>query len=246
MLLPPTFSHPFLLPSIVADDSLQKVSLKVIHQQYQNKRGDNKSPWVLRHYARAVNLDSTVGDVNTFDNNVVVLEAVDTPQLGQPPPARSTPSHTGNPLSPKDPNPRLRPAPFAPKPAPLGNHNENSRPSPTIPADNLNYHTRVSPGPNGAMHHHVHYDRLLPDSPTSTPPSAVYIPPNPYGRPSSHTPQQQPLVSAAAQPAFVQVPQGNFPAYRDASIAHYRHYFHGESDGQSITPTMSELTNDLP
>lgn len=227
MLLPPTLSRPFLLRSIVTDDSIQKVSLNVIHQQYQNKRGDNKLPWVLKHNGRAVSLDSTVGDVNTFDNNVVAMEAVDTPQLSHPPPS----SNTGNPLSPKDPNPRLRPAPFAPKPAPLGNHNENSRPSPTIPADTQNYHTRVSSGPNGAMHHHVHYDRLLPDSPRSTPPSAKYILPRPYGGTSSHTLQQQPSVSAAAQPSFVQVPQGNFPAYRDASIAYYRHYFHCESDG---------------
>ncbi|CAO1602122.1 hypothetical protein XANCAGTX0491_005753 [Xanthoria calcicola] len=58
----------------------------------------------------------------------------------------------------------------------------------------------------------------------------MYISPNPSARPSSHTPQPQPLVPPAAQPSFVKVPLGNFPAYRDASIAYYRHAFRGESD----------------
>ena len=203
----------------------------MIHQQYQNKRAENKTPWVLKHDGKAVNLESTVGDVKNPDGNVIALEAVDTPQLDKPSSSRHTPSNTGSPLSPKDSNPRLRPAPFASKPASVDNRDENSRPSPPIPTERPNYHTRVSPGPDGAIRHHVHYDRLLPESPRFTPPSAMSISPNPSARPSSHTPQPQPLVPPAAQPSFVQVPLGNFPAYRDASIAYYRHAFPGQSDG---------------
>ncbi|KAL8652063.1 MAG: hypothetical protein Q9226_004426 [Calogaya cf. arnoldii] len=221
----PSFSR---LRSIIANDSAQKISLKVIYQECQNKRGENKTPWVLKHNGKVVSLDSTVGDINTFNNNVVALEVVDTPQLVQLPPSRTTP--LGNPLSPKDPNPRVWHAPLAPKPNSIGD-DENSRPTSTTPSTTPAYYTRDSPGPNGTVLHHTHYDRLLPNSSRATPSSASYSSQNPFARPS-HTPQLRPAMSPAAQPSWVQVPMGNFPVYRDLSINYYRHLHRGESDDQ--------------
>ncbi|KAL8889342.1 MAG: hypothetical protein Q9215_003371 [Flavoplaca cf. flavocitrina] len=196
-----------------------------IHQQYQLKRGDNKAPWILKHAGKPVSLESTIGEVNTFGNNVVALEAVDTPSAT---PSRSTSSATGNPLSPKDPNPRVWHAPLAPKSTPFGK-DENSRPASTPPVDTTTQRTtRTSPGPNGEARHHLHYDLVNP--PRTISPGAMYASTNPFDRPPPHLPRQQSSMSPAAQPEYVQVPQGNFPAYRDASIPYYREYFHGESD----------------
>ncbi|KAL8865340.1 MAG: hypothetical protein Q9198_009367, partial [Flavoplaca austrocitrina] len=105
--------------------------------QYQLKRGDNKAPWILKHDGRPVSLESTIGEVNTFGNNVVALEAVDTPSAT---PSRSTSSAPGNPLSPKDPNPRVWHAPLAPKSTPFGK-DENSRPASTTPVDTITQRT---------------------------------------------------------------------------------------------------------
>ncbi|KAL8853714.1 MAG: hypothetical protein Q9221_001525 [Calogaya cf. arnoldii] len=189
---------PFSLRCINANYSVQKISLKVIYQECQNKRGDNKTPWVLRHNGKVVSLESTVGNIDTFNNKVAALEVVDTPKLVQSPPLRTTP--LGNPLSPKDPNPRLWHAPLAPKPNSIGD-DENSRPTSTTPSTTPAYQTRDSPGPNGTVRHHTHYDRLLPNSSRATPSSASYSSQNPFARPSSQLQPQRPAaVSPAAQP----------------------------------------------
>ncbi|KAL8759599.1 MAG: hypothetical protein Q9199_000643 [Rusavskia elegans] len=205
-----------------------KVLLSKIHQQYQIKRGDNKTPWILKHNGKPISLDSTVGDVNTYSNNVVVFEAVDTPHSTPAPPQLHTPSG-GTPLSPKDPNPRARHTPLLPKAASFG-HDENSRPPSYPPGVSPTFNTisRASPRPNGGTQHHTHYD--LANPPRHTPPGPLYASTDPFSRPPSHTPQPHPSASPAPQSPLVQVPQGNFPVYRDASIAYYRQYFGGESD----------------
>ncbi|KAL8672577.1 MAG: hypothetical protein Q9168_002982 [Polycauliona sp. 1 TL-2023] len=216
--------------NILANDCMQKVTLGVIHQQYQNKRGDNKTPWLLKHNGKAVGLDNVVGDINTNPNNLVALEAVETPNSTQAPPSRRAPLTTGNPLSPRDPNPRLGQAsfdPFGSKPI-SQRRDENSRPASTTAADTHNYHTRVSPGSDGKDNHHIHYNHLLPPSRSNTS-GSMYAATNPLARPPTHTPQPCPM-SAAAQSPYVKVPEGNFLRFRDASIPLYRRDFPRESD----------------
>ena len=165
--------------------------------------------------------------------NIVAFEAINMPQTSQVLPSPNVPLHTGNPLSPKDPNSRPPPAHVLPKPSLSGNRIESthSAPSPIL-NDKRNYHLRPSPGPDNTIHHRIHYDRLDTNTPRPTPSSSPWpIPPHPHSRPSSHTPPQLPPASPAAQPPLVKVDQGSFPVYRKALIAYYRSYFPGEPDG---------------
>ncbi|KAL8769219.1 MAG: hypothetical protein Q9209_004720 [Squamulea sp. 1 TL-2023] len=206
-----------------------KVSLKTIYQQYENKR-ESETSWVMKYDGKPVSLEMTVGDVNKFDNNVVAFEAFDTLLPNRAPSSGNTMSHSGNPLAPKDANPRLRPAHVSPKPTVAGRNDENSHPVATPTPDNTHdYHGRPSPRHDNTTRHRIHYDRLDANSPRPTPsPSALS--PHSYSRPSSHVPQRLPSASSVTQPLFVKVPEGNFHVYCDASIDYYRNYFRGESN----------------
>ncbi|KAL8789297.1 MAG: hypothetical protein Q9213_001220 [Squamulea squamosa] len=205
-----------------------KVSLRTIYQQYENKR-QSETPWVLKYGNEPVSLELTVGDVNKFGNNIVAFEAFDKLLSSQVPSSGNTPSHTGNPLSPKDVNPRLRSAHVPPKPTLAGKSDENSLPVATPPDNTHNYHVRPSPRPDNTIHHRIHYDRLEANSPRPTPSPGAGSP-YPYPRPSSHVPQRLPSASSATQPSLVKVPEGNFHVYCDAWIDKYRNYFSGESN----------------
>ncbi|KAL8800856.1 MAG: hypothetical protein Q9182_004876 [Xanthomendoza sp. 2 TL-2023] len=100
-----------------------KTSIAKIHEQYKLKT-EEKTPWILQHNGNPLKLESTVGDINEPGKNLVVFQAVNNPPPSQTPALRKPPLHTTIALSPKDPNPRLRPVTIAPKALFISN-NEN-------------------------------------------------------------------------------------------------------------------------
>ncbi|KAL8724724.1 MAG: hypothetical protein Q9166_007785 [cf. Caloplaca sp. 2 TL-2023] len=211
-----------------------RISLTTIHAQYENKREGN-SPWELKHDGKPVDLHLTVGDikeVDNFDNHVVVFQAAITEPAGQAPSSHNSSGHAATPLSPKDANPRLRPAPILPKPTSPSNNDENAPPA-ASPAgnDRLQRQIRPSPGPDDTVRYHAHYDRLSTNSPRQTPtPNAWPIPPHPYSQPFAHAPQQPSAAPSVPRSPYVKVEQGAFPLYRDSGIRQCRLDFPGEPD----------------
>ncbi|KAL8681632.1 MAG: hypothetical protein Q9224_006838, partial [Gallowayella concinna] len=195
----PTLPHLLYFSLPLLTRPWKKTSLAKIHEQYKIKRGD-EAPWILKHNGNPLNLESTVGDITVFEQNLVVFEAVNTSPSTQGPALRKPPLHTSTPLSPKDPNPRPRPVTIPPKASP-GSDNENRL-------------------------HQMHYDSptLTPS------PSALAVPTYPPSRSfSSYAPQHSSMSPAPPIP-YVKVDLGNFPVYRDVSITHWRTQFPGESD----------------
>ncbi|KAL8899294.1 MAG: hypothetical protein Q9207_006271 [Kuettlingeria erythrocarpa] len=185
-----------------------KLKLVTIYEQYDIKR-TIKTPWVLKYGGEPANLDHTVGSFNNFNGNLVVFEAVETlpkQALGAPQPS----TDTRNLLSPKDPNPRLRPSYIAPKPVVSGK-DENA--------------------PQPHLHSFGQQSRYAP-SPMALPPASL-------SRSSSCTPQQgnghlpgtasqhQPSASPAPPIPLVKVEIGKFPEYRDTWIDWYRKNYPG-------------------
>ncbi|KAL8820149.1 MAG: hypothetical protein Q9223_001566 [Gallowayella weberi] len=112
-----------VLSSTPADLSSKKTSLAKIHEQYKIKR-EESAPWILKHNGNPLNLECTVGDINEH-GKTLVFEAINNSPPTQTPALRKPALDTTTPLSPKDPNPRLRPVTVPPK-APSGSDNENN------------------------------------------------------------------------------------------------------------------------
>lgn len=179
---------------------------------------ESKSPWVLKYDGKPVNLDLTVGVLNTFGNNVVVLEAENTP-VNQAPASPYPPVRAGNPLSPKDPNPRLPPTAVPSKPTIPSNHDKNgvSTPNPT-PED-------IGPDPKRAPNtQHNPFPTYSPKPNRS--PLPMPVPPHTLPLSTSHNAQH-------GGTSLVKVELGQFPEYCAAHIDRYRTVFPGETDGSS-------------
>ena len=211
----------------LADTKLQKISVERIHQQYEQKREDS-APWMLKHQGHPADLETTMGLLNTFQDNLVVFQAMNVSTASNPiaTPKRSVKFE--NPLSPKDANSRIRTAtPISSKPTLTSNDDENANARP-YPAS---HNTLLQPEPSA----NIHQD-----------PSPVgqrrHQSPFPNASPNTHRgdaplPLQNSQQFATFMPKPLDVPhvkvdEGHFPRFYDAWIERYKAAFPGESQGR--------------
>ncbi|KAL8716632.1 MAG: hypothetical protein Q9225_006051, partial [Loekoesia sp. 1 TL-2023] len=202
----------------------QKISLSKVHQQYQIKK-DSDAPWELQHDGKPVDLENTVGFYHESEKNIIVFEAVNPLSDFQIPPSPGPPVKSENPLSPRDPNLRLRPTPVPSKAVTPGSQDENA--DPTLHRAPRN--TTQSPKPSTSTQHS--------QSPADLPPNATSPHPMPttrYLQPQylPQTSQRQNSAPSVTHAPFVKGDQGHFSEYRAAWIDRHRALLPGETEDQ--------------
>ncbi|KAL9025304.1 MAG: hypothetical protein Q9196_005847, partial [Gyalolechia fulgens] len=197
-----------------------KISLGKIHQQFELKRTSD-APWELRFDGKPVDLQSTVALYREPGETVIAFEAVNLSDSRHSSHSSTAPVKLENPLSPIDPNPRLRPSPLPSKPATTQPGNENLDVTMSLTPGDTAYHPCP---PTGTLP-----DRLAANPSPNTPPLHTLAPPQHLQAwPAPHHGSAPP----ALQTPLIKVELGEFPAYRAASLDQYRADFPGETQEQ--------------
>ncbi|KAL8998150.1 MAG: hypothetical protein Q9188_006160 [Gyalolechia gomerana] len=181
--------------------------------------------WELRFDGKPVDLESTVALYHKPGENVVVFEAANLSNNHHS--SRSPTRHVKleNPLSPKDPNPRLRPTPLSSKPTTPQSGDENLDATLSLASGDTAYH---SGPPTGTLH-----DRLAANAPRNTPSPHAMAPPQHFqASPSPQLQQHRGSAPPALHNPLIKVELGTYAEFRAAWIDRYRSSFPAETEEQ--------------